>query len=169
MQKPKVGKPYQEGVTRIPEGIDIDFSQDGGFFRIVFDSPLDSEVKEIEEGNIKLGLLEEAGIIFFFFKFGELPWMDCPYNVALSKPYDLQELVDENMGYALQVVLVDGMTGIVQAFKLIAFPYEMLKRFKDLVENQRKTPIKDYDVVLNRVYLAYDTDTLVKDAEILNL
>ena len=41
--------------------------------------------------------------------------MDAPYNVALSKPYDLEELTDEKTGYAVQIVLIDGMTGIVQA------------------------------------------------------
>ena len=90
MQKLEVGKPYQEELTRIPEGIVFDFKQGGGFLRIVFDRPLDSEIKEITQGKIKLGLLEEEGIIFFFIEFGELPWMDAPYNVEFSKPFELQ-------------------------------------------------------------------------------
>jgi hypothetical protein len=165
MQKLEVGKPYQEGLNRIHESIVFDFNQGGGFLRIVFDSPLESEIRDINEGKIKLGLLEEAGIIFFFIKFGKLPWMDAPYNVALSKPYDLEELTDENTGYAVQIVVIDGMTGIVQALKLISLPYTMSKRFKELVEKQRKTQIKDFDMVLNKIYSKYDTDALVEEAE----
>lgn len=169
MQKLEVGKPYQEELTRIPEGIVFDFNQGGGFLRIVFDRPLDSEIKEITQGKIKLGLLEEEGIIFFFIEFGELPWMDAPYNVEFSKPFELEELTDPKTGYAFQIVLIDGMTGIVRALKQIELPYEMSKRFKELVEKQRKQKITDYDAVLNRTYYKYDTDTLVKEAEIYSL
>lgn len=79
MRDLEIGKPYQEGLNRIPEGIVFDFNQGGGFLRIVFDSPLDSEIKEIEQGRINLGLFEKHGIIFFLIKFGRLSWMDAPY------------------------------------------------------------------------------------------
>ena len=166
MQKLEVGKQYQEGVKRIPEGMIFNFDQGGGFLRIVFDSPLESEIKEITQGKIKLGLLEEAGIIFFFIKFGELPWMDAPYNFEFSQPFELEELTDPKTGYALQIVLIDGMTGIVQALKLIKLPHEMSKHFNEMVEKQRATPVNDYDNVLNRIYSRYDTDTLVEEVEI---
>ena len=166
MQILEVGKPYPEGLKRIPEGMIFNSDQSGGLLRIVFESPLESEIKEITQGKIKLGLLEEAGIIFFFIKFGELPWMDAPYNVDLSKFYDLEDLTDKKKGYAVQIVLIDGITGIVQALKLIELPHEMSKHFNEVVEKQRATPIKDYDNVLNRIYSRYDTDTLVKEVEI---
>jgi hypothetical protein len=59
---------------------------------------LSQKIKEIKDEKIKLGLIEEKGIIFLLFKFGHLPWMDTPYNVALSQPYELQELTDEKTG-----------------------------------------------------------------------
>jgi hypothetical protein len=169
MRSLEIGKPYTEGVSRIPEGIVFNFNQDGGYLRIAFDSPFESEIDEIKHGNIKLGLLEEDGIIFFFAKFGSLSWMETPYNVEFSQPYSLEELTDENAGYALQIVLIDGMTGIVQAFKLIWFPNEMSKRFKELVEKQLKNPVFGYDSALNRIYSRYATDDLVTEAEIYSL
>jgi hypothetical protein len=164
MQKLEVGKPYQEGLNRIPEGMVFDFNQAGGFLRVVFDRPLDPELKEIKQGSIKLGLLEKEGIIFFFIKFGRLDWMDSPYNVALSKHYDLEELT-ENTGYAVQIVLIDGMTGLVHALKLIELPHAMSVRLKELVEKQRKTQIRDYDNVLKRIYSSYMTEDLSKSAD----
>ena len=169
MKEFKVGKPYQEGLKRIPEGMIFNFDQSGSLLRIVFNCPLDTEIKEITQGKIKLGLLEEEGIIFFFIKFGELPWMDAPYYVHFSKPYNLEELTDPKTGYTLQIVLVDGMTGIVQALKLIELPHEMSKRFKEMVEKQRKTQIEDYDKVLNRIYSKYETEALVEEVEIYSL
>jgi len=61
------------------------------------------------------------------------------------------------------------MTGIVQAFKLIWFPHEMSKRFKELVEKQLKNPVFGYDSALNRIYYRYATDDLVTEAEIYSL
>ena len=165
MQQLEVGKPYQEGLKRIPEGRVFDVNEGGGFLRIVCDSPLDSEIKEITQGKKNLGLLEKDGIIFFLVKFGSLDWMDAPYNVARSKPFDLQELTDENKGYAVQIVLIDGMTGLVMALKLIGLPHDMSKRLKELIEKQQETPINDYDAVLNRIYSSYDTDDLAKLAD----
>lgn len=169
MKKLKVGQPYKNGLKRIPEGMIFNFDQSGGLLRIVFDCPLDTEIKEITQGKIKLGLLEEEGIIFFFIKFGELPWMDAPYYVHFSKPYDLEELIDPKTGYAVQIVLVDGMTGIVQALKLIELPHEMSKRFKELVEKQKETRINDYDKVLNRIYSKYETEALVEEVDVYSL
>jgi hypothetical protein len=165
MQQLKVEKPYHAGLKRIPEGFTFFFNQGGGFLQIVFDSPLDSEIKEIKDGEIKLGLIEEKGIIFLLFKFGHLPWMDTPYNVALSQPYELQEITDEKTGYTVQVVLIDGMTGIVKALKLIELPHEMSKRFKELVENQRKAPTPDYEAILNQLYSTYDTIDFLTEAD----
>lgn len=166
MQALEVGKPYQEGVSRIPEGIVFDFNQGGGILRLVFDSPLDSEIKEIKKGKIELGLLEKEGIIFFLIKFGKLEWMDAPYNSALSNPFDLEELQDEKAGYAVQIVLIDGMTGIVHALKLIGLPYAMSVKFKQLVEQQRQSPIRDYDGALNVIYSRYSTMDLLKGADV---
>jgi hypothetical protein len=169
MRHLEVGKPYTEGVSRIPEGIVFDFNRVEGYLRIAFDSPLESEINEITQGKIKLGLLEEDGIIFFFAKFGSLAWMETPYNVAFYQPYTFEELPDEKAGYAVQVVLLDGMTGIVKALKLIELPHLMSKQFKELVERQLKNPVFGYDSALNRIYSRYSTDDLVSEAEIYSL
>jgi hypothetical protein len=159
----EVGKPYQEGINRIPEGIVFDFNQSGGFLRIVFDSPLDNEIGEIKQGKIKLGLLEKDGIIFFFVKFGSMAWMDAPYDVGFSQPFKLEELMDEKN--AVQIVLIDGMTGLIVALKSIELPHSMSNRLKELVAKQMETPIRDYEKTLNRIYAAFSTDDLVKIAD----
>ena len=95
--------------------------------------------------------------------------MDAPYNVEFSQPFELEELTDPKTGYALQIVLIDGTTGIVQALKLIRLPCEMSKRFKQLVEKQKETRIKDYETILYRIYSKYETEALVEEVEIFDL
>ena len=86
MRPLEVGKPYQEGLNKIPEGMLFDLNQGGGFLRVVLESPLDNEITQMKQGKIKFGLLEKDGIIFLFLKFGTLAWMDAPYNIEFSVP-----------------------------------------------------------------------------------
>lgn len=169
MQSLEVGKPYKEGVSRIPEGIVFDFNDSNGFLRISFYAPTKEEIEEVKKGEIELGILQKEGIIFLFFRFGKLDWMDTPYNVALSQPCELQELTEETKGYAVQVVLIDGMAGIIQALKLIELPHEMSLRFKLMVEYQKENPVKEYDENLNIIFSRFSTDELLQEAEIYSL
>jgi hypothetical protein len=41
----------------------------------------------------------------------------------------------------------------------------MSKRFKKLVENQRKAPMPDYETVLNQLYSTYDTIDFLTEAD----
>ena len=91
--------------------------------------------------------------------------MDAPYYVGLTEPYELQELTDEKTGYSVQIVLIDGMTGLVIALKLIELPHSMSIRLKELNENQRKTQIWDYESVLSQIYSRYETVDLLKEAD----
>ena len=61
------------------------------------------------------------------------------------------------------------MTGIVKTLKLIELPHEMSKRFKELVDNQRKAPLPDYEAVLNKLYSTYDTIDFLTEADIYTL
>jgi hypothetical protein len=62
-------------------------------------------------------------------------------------------------------VLIDGMTGIVKALKLIGLPHDMSLKFKEMVEKQRQTPVKDYEATLNRIFSSYDIEDLLKNAD----
>lgn len=169
MRPLEVGKLYQEGLNKIPEGMLFDFNQGGGFLRVVFESPLDNEITQMKQGKIKFGLLEKDGIIFLFLKFGTLAWMDAQYNIELSQPYTLKELTDESKGCAVQIVLIEGMTGIVKALKLIELSHAMSVSLKELIEKQLKNPVFSYDSTLNRISCNYSTENLLKEATIYTL
>lgn len=89
----------------------------------------------------------------------------CALLLGLSQPYELKELTEENKGYAVQIVLIDGMTGLIMALKLIELPHSMSIRLKELIENQKKTQIRDYESVLSQIYSRYETVDLLKEAD----
>ncbi len=169
MQIFEVGKPYEQGVQSLPEGIAFDYTETGGFLRVVFDSPTEEEIQEIKDGKMQFGLLEKEGIIFLLIKFGRMEWMDVPYYIMNSDPYVLGRLADETKGYPLHIVFVDGRTGIVKVIKRIGLPHEMSIRFKEMVENQRRNPIENYEALVKEVCSEYSTDELVDEAEIYQL
>jgi hypothetical protein len=75
------------------------------------------------------------------------------------------ELTDGKTGYVVQIVLIDGMTGLVKVLKLIELPHSMSVRLKELIEKQSKTQIRDYDMALSQIYSRYQTFDLLKEAD----
>lgn len=164
-----VGKPL-DGAKGLPEGIMFDFEQAGGLLRIAYHNPTDTEIREVKQGAIKLGLLEKNGIVFLFVKFGNLSWTDCPYHVALSKQYELMEL-GNTQGYSVTVLLVNTEDGVLKVLKFIGLPHKMSQTFKKLVERQRAAPFEKeaYNATLQQIYANYSTTDLLKHADIYSL
>jgi len=91
--------------------------------------------------------------------------MDAPHNVAFFQPFKLMELTDGKTGYVVQIVLIDGMTGLVKVLRLIELPHGMSVRLKELIEKQSKTQIRDYKMALSQIYSRYQTFDLLKEAD----
>lgn len=159
----EVGKPYMKGIESYQEGVRFNFSNVGGYLFIVYDTPTQDEIKNIRKGKIKTTILPIEEVLFLFFKFGSLPYMDAPYTVHLSRPFNFFELT-EGIGYNLKIILVDGRTGIVKAIRIVGFPTELSLKLRELIENQKKMyfDLNDYYRKINQIYSLYSTDDLVR-------
>jgi len=158
----EVGKPFPGTAFIQPDSVVFEFSDSGGFLRMAWQDPNTSEMQQFTKGEISLGLVELDGIIFFLVKFGTLAWMDAPYHVNFSKEYDLMDLSDPFLGYAIQVVLLNSRDRRVKMIKLLGMPHELSKYFNELVTKQRNESTENYDVRLQRIYQKYTTDDLAK-------
>jgi hypothetical protein len=120
----KVGKPLAEGVTSYPDGqITADIDESGLFIRVAYADPTKKEIENFKKGAASFGLAEVDNIIFILCKFGDLNWMDAPYESRLSAgaAIDLSEAPPEsNAGLAVTVALADARTGIVKSLRLLA-------------------------------------------------
>ena len=166
MQKFEVGKPFL-GKTHYQDGIRFGFDQSGASLCIYYSAPTPDEVETIRQGEVKLGLYITGDIIFLLIKFGDLDWMDAPYNWHLSKPYAFG-VINEGFGFGMTVFFVDATTGILEVARLVGWVTEMSKSFMQEVEAQKVMEFNKsrYHVKLNEIYLRYTTDDLVKQGHI---
>ena len=166
MYRYAVGERYEDLVSR--EGIRFDMSDEGGTLMIYFNRPTDAEIRAVKRGPVQFKLLEMKGIIFLLTKFEGMEWMDSPYHVALSK--NLTELRDlqENQGYALHIILVDGTVGEIKAMRLVGLGYNFSSKFRKLTNKQKETEFRETNYNSNLFYVMtnYTTKDLLKYSEI---
>lgn len=166
MRKLEVGKLFEEGKTKYPEGCKFDFNNSGGSLFIFFNNPTEEEIKEITKGKSKIGITTKNNIIFMMFKLGSLEVMDCPYNKYLSQDFDLEAL-DVGAGYSITIYLIDASNGILKGIRLISMTTKFSVIFKKEIKNQNE--INNYQMVLNNIYNNYTTKQLWQYAEIMKV
>ncbi|MFA5169846.1 MAG: hypothetical protein WC420_03915 [Candidatus Paceibacterota bacterium] len=166
MQKYEVGKLLQEGVTRYQEGVKFGFSQSGADMCIFFNAPRAKEIESVKLGKLEIAMYTKEDLIFMLFKFQELHWMDAPYSVHISKPFEFEDLA-EGSGFGCTIFLVDAGTGIIKAIRYIGFSAEFSRRFKIAVLKQKEQPFDKnmYDSKIQEVYKNYSTSDIVQRAD----
>lgn len=150
------------------EGILTDVTDSGINVLIFFNRPTEEEMNQIKANNpLKIKLLDKNGIIFFFYKFGSLNWMDSPYSVHLSKKLTNLEDVADGLGYAVTIQLIDTSNGAVVHNRLFGLSTDLSKKLKKMIEEQREKPFDkmEYQMNLMNIYNAYSTKELIKFAQ----
>ncbi len=162
----KVGELLQEGITRYQEGMKFDFLQDGPVLLIFFNNPTTAEIEAIRSGKLEIGLYERDSVIFILTKFQGQQWMDAPYSIHMSKPFEFQEL-SYGMGFGLNILLTDAATGVLRAIRLVGLPTAFSQKLRYAMERQKEQPfdIDKYNKKINEIFGNYSTDGLAIRAE----
>lgn len=170
MEMVKIGELYRKEKTRYDEGTRLNITNNGLFLEIYFNKPTEDEIKSLtSDAPYKIGLFKKDGILFFLAKFGNLNWLDAPYSIGLSKYIDsinLNEL-KSGQGYALNVALIDASTGKLVHYRLIGLQNRFSQILKKEFDKQKELGAVDrmeYTNTLNKIYRAYSTNNMVKDA-----
>jgi hypothetical protein len=167
MRSCEVGKLFEEGKTHYQEGVKFDFTQSGPILFLFFNRPTQKEVESVKTGKFEYGLYVKDEVIFLFFKFQGLEWMDAPYTVHLSEQFEFEE-VEDGKGFALNIFLIDSSTGILEAIRLCGLSTKFSLEFQNAVQIQRNIPFDKttYEKKINMVYGNYATSDLVQRANI---
>lgn len=150
-----------------PDGINVQFDDGGLTIYLFMYQPNSFEIKNCSSGSdLKVRLLMKSGIIFFFFKFGDLEWKDAPYTVHLSK--DLSHLTDiaDNMGYLATVLLIDTATGKPAEIRCVGIDTGTSRLLNKMIQEQKELPF-DHDThntTIQKIYSTYTTRELLKQA-----
>jgi len=162
----EVGKLYKEGVTSYQEGTKFDFTKSGAILELFFERPSEKEIEDVKAGRFEMGFYEKEDLIFMLFKFGNGPYMDAPYSVHLSEPFEFMK-IEPGFGFGLTILLIDSSTGILKAVRYVSLSTDFSQRFKLAVERQKKMSFnKDlYLLKIQSVFNNYSTKDLVSRAD----
>ena len=162
----RVGEPLGDSKESFEEGMVFDIAANGANFRIAYHNIQKQEVSVIEDCNPVFSIIAINGVIFFLAKFGEIPWMDAPYDVHLSDTGMTipDTSYTDGTGLALTVILVDAKTRIVQALRVFRLETWLSQRLKHLADEQRNKPFNydKYRAKVKAIYARHSTLDLVK-------
>lgn len=137
MNKFEVGK-VVDGINVNGEDIRIDVTDEGINLIVAFSSPTGDEIESFKTGNIQTGIFNKDDVLLFLFKFGNLAWVDVPYNVHLSKHLTGIQEIEDGEGLSLTILFIDSKTKILKALRLIGLPTRLSREIKSRIETQKQ-------------------------------
>jgi hypothetical protein len=165
IQQPQVGKLFFEGKTSYPENRIFQILEGMPMIGFTIKSPTEEVIDNIQKGGFKLKICYIQGAIIFLVKFGDLEWMDIPYNVNLlqEQPADLPNIEPGNR-LGTKVFLVDADTGILKVHRGVYLSAENTLKMKDYIEMQKQQPfdLDEYLFVLKKIKARYTTEDLIE-------
>lgn len=148
------------------KGISVLFDKTGFMFNLVFDNLTDEEIKSLKTSDIKIDLVYKSGVIFFLFKIsGLIDVSDIAFNINLCHE-DAKEIMDieSDKGYACQIILTEGKTGIIKAMRVVSFTNKMSVKLNECMKEQLNNPVTQgaYNKIVDNIQRAYTSKELQK-------
>ncbi len=167
----RIGKKYPELANGM-EGIVFDYSDCGAMIIQYMRNPSNTEIKDVQEGNIELKMVSFKDVIALPARFGSGPWCDMWYTPHLSlklSSIDPDIIVPgEGQGILTTVLLVDSLTGEIKAMRTIAMSERFSRRFLKNALELAKKPFDywKYNNSIGRIQAAYPSKKLASMSEI---
>lgn len=129
----------------------------------------EKEQEEINKGEFKVKCFVKGDVAFLLTKFGALNWMDAAFNLHAVSNVTVQDLpkIEDGMGYALHVVLIDADNNVVLVNRIIGLPTKFSRKLREVFLEQLAGDYDafDYQVTSSNIAQAYSTKELVKMAD----
>lgn len=171
----QVGKPYIAGRRNWQEAVEYNYRQGAHELRMFLGNLKPWEIETIRSGPCEFALAVEKDVLFLLYRFGEgrreaIPWSDAPFSWHLV-PED-QRTLPEPTGLVephdtLQVVLVDRLTGLIRALRMVSFSPAFTVALRSAIRDQasRSWPGgAEYDRQLGTVYGQHSSEQLLARA-----
>lgn len=116
------------------------------------------------DSSFDIVFTEKNSIGFFGVKFGNMPWSDCPFIPNLYNPVPVFNKLDDNKGYALNVVLIDSSKGEILGLRVVGLGHDFSVAIKEWCENalvNLKITREQYLKAVDVVYAQHTTVDLI--------
>ncbi|MBD5451208.1 MAG: hypothetical protein HDR25_01070 [Lachnospiraceae bacterium] len=161
-----VGDVYLEAINH-QEAPLFDIDDCGINLSVYMRRPTAHEIKQFASGKaFEMKLVQLRDVIFPIFKFGDMGWMDAPYDVHLSRNLNRLEVPANGQGLAMIVHLYDTVTGKLLCNRLLSLSTEISKGLIKMIAEQAEKPFNKYEYMnkVMSIYTAYSTKKLLRMA-----
>ena len=143
MYKLEVGKPYQPGRRRWPEGVDYNWRSGGHELRLFLGGATRHEVEAVRSGPVQFGFFAEPEGLFLIARFGPTLSFDCSYHwhrmAEVTGDRTLPPPAEETspeLRALLSVILIEATTGVVLALRAATFSPEFTRAIHRAIAGQ---------------------------------
>lgn len=166
----EVGKKYDNWKIGI-DGTMVEFNNSTGLTLLVFyNTPTDYEMKQFKlNRKFEIKIKEINEVIFFVFKFGNMPYMDCAFNPnLLNEKVSFNYINDESMGLALNILIIDSFNGELRHIRTIGLGHKISNKFIEYCKKQESATFdknKFNDIVerIQATYTSLELATLIEE------
>jgi hypothetical protein len=143
------------------------YSQSGLILTLVMNNVKSKEVSAIRDGKLEIGFVLLRGIIFFTLLAKGTVDFDAPFTVNnTEEKIELPEKVEEGIGTALIITLLEGKDTVVRCQRLIGCPTEWSRKLITAMKTQQEKPISAMEYIQTKeaITRAFSTEDLISRA-----
>lgn len=157
----EVGKQFEDGITRYPEGVKFDIWHNECNLLIYAGDPTEKARQAITKGEFKYGYFKEDNVIIMLFKFGINSWMHAPYSVHMSKNITELKEITGTKGFLLNIYVINSKTGVLEDIRTVELDARLSNMLRDDVLEQKNLGYDGFDSKLEEFYSKYSVKALV--------
>lgn len=163
----EVGKQFEEGIARYPEGVKFDMGYNECSLSIYAANPTEKARQTITKDSLKYGYFKEDNVIIMLFKFGSHKWIDVPYSVHMSKTTTELKEITGTKGFTLNIYIINAKTGVLEDMRLLELDARLSQMLKDDILEQSKLEYDGFNSKLDEFYSKFSTKALVSMSKVL--
>jgi hypothetical protein len=160
----EVGAPFPDHVPPI-DAAHYNYDRSGHRLTILLRNPTAQEIEDVKSGDLQFGLVVYGSVIILLHKMGDSPWADAPYSWHLVPEENRQippvETLTPETRALLHIILVDSVTGIIKAQRLVTFSPQFTKSLHTAIRDQSQISNERYDAEVDGLFAGYTTRQLL--------
>lgn len=160
----KVGERYENFCTH-QDYFRVEYDENGFIMIASMCGITDKEKQDFKtDSSFEIRFTIIASVCFFAFRFGQMPWSDCPFHPALYKEKRKFPHFADEEGFGLPVLLFDSSTGELVYFRLLGLGHDFSVELANwaMAANEEQMDYLTYEHIIDEVYKSYSSADLAE-------
>lgn len=155
-----------QGGPAWPEGVDYNYRGGDHELRVFMRIPSSGEIETIRKGEARFALVLINGLLFFCFKFGDMPWSDSSFEWHLIPENEriIPPGLKPNEHALLNVILIDAENGIIKVLRALTLSPKFSQRLHvEIIKQSQRAMPENYETLTQEIYNRYPTTEQMVD------